>query len=78
MLRLFPYKTQCLKLARERLLVSDVRNWKTGLEKDGRNENNGNKLKTYRTYKTDFSTEFYVNSSSERDHRRIFSSIPEM
>ena len=71
MLRPSPNKTQCLKLARERLLSSEVRNWKTGLESNGRDENNGNKLRTYRTYKTDLSTEFYGTSNMRRDHRRI-------
>ena len=58
-------------MVREKLLASDFRNWKTGLESNGRDENNGNKLRTYRTYKTGLSAEFYVTSNMRRDHRRI-------
>ena len=34
---------------------------------------NGNKLRTYRLYKTQLQTESYVKLSLQRDHRRILS-----
>ena len=71
MLAPVPNKTLCLKQAREKLNQIDRQHWEDSLLCNGRDESNGNKLRTYRTYKITLSTEFYVNSNMRRDHRRI-------
>lgn len=40
---------------------------------NGKNANNGNKLRTYRLYKSNFQTETYVKINMSRDQRRILS-----
>ena len=71
MLAPVPNKTICLKQAREKLNQIDRQHWEDSLLCNGRDESNGNKLRTYRTYKTTLSTECYVKSNMRRDHRRI-------
>ena len=71
MLAPVPNKTVCLKQAREKLNQIDRQHWEDSLLCNGRDESNGNKLRTYRTYKTALSTECYVKSNMRRDHRRI-------
>ena len=66
-----PSKAICLKLARDKLTELDYDRWKSQLLQNGINVDNGNKLRTYRTYKNNFSTETYVKSNMRRDHRRI-------
>ena len=41
--------------------------------RDGTNDTNGNKLRTYRLYKNDFKTENHVKLNMSRDQRRILS-----
>ena len=45
--------------------------WKMNLFND-EGHPNGNKLRTYRLYKSDLETELYVKLAIQRDHRRIF------
>ena len=71
MLAPVPNKTLCLKQAREKLNQIDRQHWEDSLLCNGRDESNGNKLRTYRTYKTTLSTECYIKSNMRRDHRRI-------
>ena len=66
-----PNKTFCLKQAREKLNQIDRQHWEDNLLCNGRDESNGNKLRTYRSYKTALSTECYVKSNMRRDHQRI-------
>ncbi|MCG8045103.1 MAG: reverse transcriptase family protein, partial [Candidatus Thiodiazotropha endolucinida] len=65
-----PSKYMCMKLAREKLIATEKLNWENQLLSDGNSEN-GNKLRTYRTYKNIFETESYVKLNLRRDHRRI-------
>ena len=69
-----PSKANCLKLARDKLTELDYDRWKSQLLQNGINVDNGNKLRTYRTYKNNFSTETYVKSNMRRDHPRPYSS----
>ena len=63
-----PKKIFCLKLARQKLNQIDRQHLEDSLLCNGRNESNGNKLRTYRTYKTTLSTERYVKSNMRRHH----------
>ena len=65
-----PSKYVCLKLAREKLIAIEKQSWQNQLASDGNSEN-GNKLRTYRTYKNRSETESYVTMNLRRDHRRI-------
>ena len=67
-----PNKSACLKVAREKLLQIDKQKWENALVSNGRNENNGNKLRTYSTYKNALCTEFYVkhNETESPTHSR--------
>ena len=65
-----PSKYVCLKLAREKLIAIEKQGWQNQLASDGNSEN-GNKLRTYRTYKNRSETESYVTMNLRRDHRRI-------
>ena len=66
-----PNKSACLKVAREKLLQIDKQKWENALVSNGRDENKGNKLRTYSTYKNASCTEFYAKLNTRRDHRRI-------
>ena len=68
MLAPVPNKTFCLKLAREKLNQMDRQHWEDNMLCKGRDESNGNKLRTYRIYKTTLSTESYVKSNMRWDH----------
>ena len=59
-----------IKCVKEKLSVIDTENWKSKLWNDVSQEN-GNKLRTYRLYKTDLITEDYVKLNMERSQRRI-------
>lgn len=62
-------KINCIK---DKLKSNDNDNWKVKLWNDSRQEN-GNKLRTYRLYKTELQTEVYVKLKMDRSHRRILS-----
>ena len=66
-----PNKSACLNAARDKLTRLDNINWENALMSNGKDENNGNKLRTYRTYKNTIRTENYVKLNMRRDHRRI-------
>lgn len=70
MLAQSPSKKVCLKLARDSLFAKDSQNWQNQLLSTGNTEND-NKLRTYRTYKSSFTTEPYITMNMRRDHRRI-------
>ena len=59
-----------LKCVKEKINTIDADNWKSKLWNDVSQEN-GNKLRTHRVYKTDLITEHYVKLNMERSHRRI-------
>ena len=58
------------KCVKDKLNTIDADNWKSKLWNDVSQEN-GNKLRTYRVYKTDLITEHFVKLNMERSHRRI-------
>ena len=66
-----PSKAACMKISKEKLIRIDTQHWENEIACNGRDENNGNKLRTYRTYKSTLSTEYYVKLNMRRDHRRI-------
>ena len=63
-----PSKAACMKIVKEKLSQIDIHNWENEIASNGRDENNGNKLRTYRTYKNTFCTEYYVKLNMRRDH----------
>ena len=65
-----PNKNTCINKVKEKLLVSEHSDWFSKLNKPG-NENNGNKLRTYRLYKYNLQTEYYVKCNLRKDQRRI-------
>ena len=68
MLAPVPNETFYLKLAREEFNQIDRQHWEDNMLCKGRDESNGNKLRTYRIYKTTLSTESYVKSNMRWDH----------
>ena len=60
-------KVNCIKHKLEQI---DKDSWKTKLFNDSGNEN-GNKLRTYRLYKTQLIPESYVKLNLDRSHRRV-------
>ena len=60
-------KINCVK---QKLLQTDDDSWRTKLFNDSRQEN-GNKLQTYRLYKTHLIPEMYVKLNMDRSHRRV-------
>ena len=71
MLTQSPNKSACLKAAREKMTQLDILNWEKALANNGTDANNGNKLRTYRTYKNKLNTEHYIKLNMRQDHRRI-------
>ena len=65
-----PEKSVCIWLAKQKLTEIENEKWQQKLMSNG-SEQNGNKLRTYRTYKTQFETEHYVKLNMSRDQRRI-------
>ena len=65
-----PNKSACILLTRQKLTETENEKWRQKLMSNG-SEQNGNKLRTYRTYKTQFETEHYVKLNMSRDQRRI-------
>ena len=68
-----PKTNKCINKAKRSLRVLDTQKWHSALMRDGTHDTNGNKLRTYRLYKNDFRTEYYVNLNMSRDQRRILS-----
>ena len=68
-----PRKSDCIKKAKEKLAIIDKQTWYDSLFSDGKNANNGNKLRTYRLYKSTFQAASYVKFNMSRDQRRILS-----
>ena len=65
-----PNKSSCVSVARDILNDIDKDKWLQKLMSDG-NALNGNKLRTYRQYKTVLKTESYVKQAMSRGHRRV-------
>ena len=65
-----PNKSSCVSVARHILNDIDKDKWLQKLMSDG-NALNGNKLRTYRQYKTVLKTESYVKQTMSRGHRRV-------
>ena len=59
-----PRKGVCLKQAKQKLQDQDKVKWLLSLNSNGTNVN-GNKLRTYREYKTNFKPEYYVKCNYE-------------
>ena len=70
MLATSPNKSPCVSVARDILNDIDKDKWLQKLMSDG-NALNGNKLRTYRQYKTVLKTESYVKQTMSRGHRRV-------
>ena len=70
MLATNPNKSSCVTLAGD--ILTTIDNHKR-LQKvmSGGNALNGNKLRTFRQYKTVLKTEFYVKQTMSRGHRRV-------
>ena len=71
---LFEQDTSCVantvKLCKSKLIKRDKVKWRTNLFNDVGHAN-GNKLRTYRLYKTELQIESYVKLPLHRDHRLI-------
>ena len=65
-----PHKKTCIRVAKEKLTVIETNIWSNKLNSDGTVQN-GNKLRTYRTFKNIFKTEGYVKISMNRDQRKV-------
>ena len=65
-----PNKTVCISTVRDILTERDNTKWYQKLMSNG-NAENGNKLRTYRQYQSDFKTEHYVKCNMDRGHRRV-------
>ena len=65
-----PNKTVCISTVRDILTEKDNTKWYQKLMSNG-NAENGNKLRTYRQYKSVFKTEHYVKCNMDRGHRRV-------
>ena len=61
-----------IKTCKSKLIEKDKEKWKLQLFNDDGHAN-GNKLRTYRLYKSDIQTETYVKIPLQRDHRHILS-----
>ena len=70
MLDVRPEKSACSSLAKQRLRQTEIENGKRKLM-DNRNNQHGNKLRTYRTYKTQFQAEHYVKMNMRMDQRKV-------
>ena len=56
-------------MQKKKLKITDVDNWKASLWND-RGQENGNKLRTYRLYKSNLLPEPHVKTNMDRTHRR--------
>ena len=65
-----PHKIKCISKVKEKLLESEHSDWFSKLNKPG-TEDNGNKLRTYKLYKRNLQTEYYVKCNMRKDQRRI-------
>ena len=68
-----PCKSECVRKAKGKLVENDKGAWSSCLLSNGKDDNSGNKLRTYRLYKSTFKTETYVKLNMRRDQRRILS-----
>ena len=68
-----PCKSECVWKTKEKLKENDKGAWFNCLLSNGKEANSGNKLRTYRLYKSTFKTETYVKLNMRRDQRRILS-----
>ena len=59
-----------VNFAKDKLKIIDINVWKNKLWNDSGQET-GNKLRTYRLYKSDLNTESYAKINMDRTHRRI-------
>ena len=66
---------QTLNIAKQKLNDLDNTKWNRELWNDRRNPENGNKLRTYRRYKTALLTEPYVETLIPRHHRRVLAML---
>ena len=69
-----PCKAQCIRKAKEKPTNIDREIWYNSLS-DGKDANNGNKLRTYRFYKSTFQAKSYVKFNMSRDQHRILSTF---
>ena len=65
-----PVKSACIHRAKQRLKQAEIESWKNKLMHNG-NDQNGNKLRTYRTYKSQFQTKHYVKLNMSGDQRKV-------
>ena len=65
-----PSKSLCVSTVRSRLIELDNERWHQKLMSNG-NAENGNKLRTYRQYKSVIKTEHYIKCNMNRGHRRV-------
>ena len=66
-----PCKSECVRKAKEKLVENDKGALFSSLLSNCKDDNSGNKLRTYRLYKSTFKTETYVKLNMRRDQRRI-------
>ena len=62
-----------MRKAKEKPVENDKGAWFSCLLSNGKDYNSGNKLRTYRLYKSTFKTETYVKLNMRRHQRRILS-----
>ena len=67
-----PCKSECVQKAKEKRVENDKGAWFSCLLSNSKDDDSGNKLRTYRLYKSTFKTETYVKLNMRRDQRRIF------
>ena len=61
-----PDKSACLSLAKQKLIETETEKWQMKLMSNGHDQN-GDKLRTYRTYKTQFKPVDYFKINMSRD-----------
>ena len=64
-----------LPLAKKALKRRHANNWKLKLQTDQNNTNHGNKLRTYRKFKTCFQQEPYLNILTDKDLRKHYARL---
>ena len=70
-----PNKTVCVSTVHDKLTERDNTKWYQKLMSNG-NAENGNKLRTYRQYKSVFKTEHYVKCNMDRGHSAMMQNSP--
>ena len=61
---------------KEKLTNTDRETWYNSLMSDGKDANNGNKLRIYRLYEPTFQAESYVKLNMSRDQRPVIFPLP--